>query len=641
MLEMNQGHLPNNNHVSIRGDHFVLDQGVAIDGHNGEVDLAIDEIADQTPVNYTKLMLLNIVDPNLAAFRKLIVETIADNHNGAQLRMVQVQGAMEEGGFIGALAELEEAIVGADGNGGIKAQARTLLDHAAILNPALGNGLAQLNGCDIVTSTLQKLRGHGGQEPVALGAALVYLDGLVTQKRQAYIDVNNGDIARACLVYQDNAINRRGDSPPVEDRIDRIDHIDALTPIQQDFVRQLFAQTNWAYIMAQQSVVLKHHMMQPNDHLKAISGMVAEIVREEDGIIDEEQVVEGNHYLHMYGAFKVQKDGSIGSTPDVLTEIKIKLTGMEAQGGQHEVNLASKLYPELDEEEDQEAGLQVSVTSCYMNPKYQPRGLEVNERDEDGDELTSEAFLLYIERFFDIQHRHYVNDLDRRVNDGLLSHAHRNEEMLSFFENKLPILRCLYGDEPMTLMSFDFMMNDIKKRHDLVMINNLFGEDGEHDLGDIRSVDINRLHQALVIPKYTVRGEFCRGLGLLLADPEFQADVPNPERPDLLTEVRALTIRVFGPLCANDDHAVQLAMEQKLEANAKQFARKCLYGLGELRFSQNPLQWIMMMVDSFLDWIFGDKMKEVTGEKKSETVKTFVEVILEARRGQGEVQQAI
>ena len=66
MLEMNQGHLPNNNHVSIRGDHFVLDQGVAIDGHNGEVDLAIDEIADQTPVNYTKLMLLNIVDPNLA-----------------------------------------------------------------------------------------------------------------------------------------------------------------------------------------------------------------------------------------------------------------------------------------------------------------------------------------------------------------------------------------------------------------------------------------------------------------------------------------------------------------------------------------------------------------------------------------------
>lgn len=600
--------------TTVQANLFRFDNTINID------PLAEDHIIDdQDPGNYAKLFLLNIVDPNLAEFRTILQNSIEGHNEEIDEPEVDQEEHHMEGDIEDQLTEVYDRMAGEadDEDRSIQVRANEIIAHARTLNPGIHPSIAELKGVEIVKEIMSKLRGENDQEPITLEAALALLDQKVNQNRQSYINTNNTDINRACLVYRDDenivhAIWRKENDVPIEDHITRIADIPDLNPGQQDFIKQLFSQGNWAFLMAHQIASLGH-ILRPNGvetrRLESIRGMVAEIETQHD-----------SHVLHMYFAAKVvplNQDSTLApKIPDIVTKISINLNDIGIDIGQ--ISLTTGITAD------------VSAMSYYPNLRYQPRGLQVEPTNRG--EFKREML-----RLFDIQQKHQQMVLDTRL--GVVEEpgdVHlRDREIAEFFIKSLPILQACYyttpnmdqneiGEQKQLFRSFQFMLKDLEQAN-IARIGELLCEDGT------LIINADKLDHTLRDIKYLSKGCLATKVEQRLRDVELQNG-----NIDMRTTLEHLATDVrteLAPLCNEDPQKLA-----KLDKNAKQFARICLYELGELRFSKNPWEVIILMINKFCDFILGDKLKEVTGEDKSKTVKTFTDAVIQERaeiRGMG------
>ncbi len=410
--------LDQQNKVMMSYGKFELNQGTGISTQKENI---------QSSENYAKIMILGIVDPNVAGFIATLKKEIDEGHGDhfmSDTLKRQLNTHFDKVKEVNTQAEALASYV-LEKEGSIPINTIIPIGYQLInpiMNSLINNDLPIKKAFDELNKQVNENTLHS--------------------YRDQYI---NKDVDRVQLIYSDQSgdhlIYKNKEENDKADSINSIDSIPNITCEQKDLLKQLSAQTNW--------VPITFRSYNTFDNMtRALSGQVMKIT----------QTQEGNLKVVLYGAYDLlnMEDEVPYSPPVSLTRIEVDLSNVKGDGT---VNLASVI------------DLSVSAKTYYFDQKLQINGCTLEKADDHPAETLKE--------FCDISQKKTTHDINSAVSENSINQEEANQKILNSLKKHLEYFKCLYYGQNDKLKSLDLVINNIQQNGDLAYATGLICNNGD------------------------------------------------------------------------------------------------------------------------------------------------------------------
>ncbi len=575
-----------------------------------------ERVTDQNSVNFAKVMMLGILDPNIAALNNALQKAV--NANLGEKKLSELNLKLQ-----GELQSLFDNIKKSE------TEVATLIQNNAeaigIYNPknSILDNVLMPKGYKIARNIQEVL-----QEGATFKDALENLTNAIAQNRAGYVNqYNQHDAHRMRIIYGDHVINKSATNNKnqinvengiveislnknSEQKIQTIMDIPELNLQQKDFITQLCSQTNLATLGNQEKYVASGHEHKNVAFIQPyVQGLFVEIEKKEDGKI--------LFNLYSNTAF-IGPEGS--QAPISITKITVDLTDIgrydkEKEEENSQITLVSNVSPI------------VSVTSCYFRDKHEITGTPLMPINDDflaipkrffeiqskgwkftGEDTKALNPVTEIQNIFNMEYESFITDLEEKAANGIIRQVKVDLKKSEYLKQELPRLKAMLPTNDIVSSSaFEFMMNDIKHGN-LAQITQLVSTDNAN------KIDLEKTIESTKQPKYEAQAELCSNLLNIVT--EHKKESPQKQE-NLLTEIEKATVDTFSKLCKTEKQ------QNILSRNTRQFARECLYEAGELKFKEHPIEILIMFINNVYAAIFGNQLENTLNINNKDFASSF------------------